>query len=53
MWRYVEQSGGLIDVAVEPPKPGVVLTSPALLLWAVAGYFFPPGDNLTAVFRKP
>ena len=52
MWKYVEQSGGFIDIAVEPPKAGVVLTSPALLFWAVAGYFFPPGDNLTAVFRK-
>jgi SAM-dependent methyltransferase len=51
-WEYVAQSGGFIDVAVEPPRVSLVLTSPVLLLWAVAGYFFPGGENLIGAFRK-
>jgi SAM-dependent methyltransferase len=51
MWRYIQKTGGLLDAAVEPPKPGVVLRSPDLLFFALFGYFFPLGDNIVVSFR--
>ena len=52
MWRYIEQTGGFLDAAVEPPKPSVVWRSPEMILLAVFGFFFPLGDNMLAGFRK-
>ncbi len=51
MWRYIQKTGGLLDAAVEPPRPGVVLKSPDLLFFALFGYFFPLGDNIVVSFR--
>jgi SAM-dependent methyltransferase len=51
MWRYIQKTGGLLDAAVEPPRTGLVLTSPDLLFLAFFGYFFPLGDNLVVSFR--
>ena len=52
LWRYIRKSGGLLDAAVEPPRTGLVLRSPALLFLALYGYCFPPGDNILVTFRK-
>ena len=51
MWRYIQKTGGLLDAAVEPPRPWVVLRSPGLLFFALFGYFFPLGDNIVVSFR--
>lgn len=51
MWRYIEKTGGLLDAAVEPPRAGLVLSSPDLLFFALFGYFFPLGDNIVVIFR--
>jgi 2-polyprenyl-3-methyl-5-hydroxy-6-metoxy-1,4-benzoquinol methylase len=52
MWKLIEKSGGLLDTAYEPPKIGVVLTSPELIFLAFFGYFFPAGNNTLAIFRN-
>ena len=52
LWRYIQRSGGLIDIAVEPQKVGMVLRSPELVFLAFFGYFLPPGDNILVSFRK-
>jgi SAM-dependent methyltransferase len=52
LWSHVEKSG-LLDTAVEPPRAGPVLRSPALLFFAFFGYFLPPGDWILVSFRKP
>lgn len=53
MWQYIRRSGGLLDAAVEPPKMGLVLRSPELIFFALAGYFVPLGDNILVTFRVP
>lgn len=52
MWRYIQRAGGLLDAAVEPPRPGLLLRSPDLVFFALFGYFFPLGDNIVVSFRK-
>jgi SAM-dependent methyltransferase len=51
MWKYIRESGGLLDAAVEPPDIGLVLRSPQLVLTALAGYFLPPRDYIVLTFR--
>ena len=51
MWAYILGTGGMIDVAVEPPQVARVLRSPRLLFYAFFGYFFPPRGNMLASFR--
>jgi hypothetical protein len=51
MWEYIRKSGGLLDAAVEPPDPALVLRSPKMVLKAFFGYFLPPGDYMLASFR--
>ncbi len=51
MWTYVQQTGNVIDVLQEPPRWQVLLTSPLLIFYAFAGYFFRMPGNMTVVFR--
>jgi SAM-dependent methyltransferase len=52
MWSYINHTGGMIDVVVEPLRRGVILRSPTLLFYALLGYFFPPPGNMVISFRK-
>lgn len=52
MWKYIGQLGGMIDVAVERLKLGVVLRSPKLLFYGLFGYFFPQPGNILLALRK-
>jgi hypothetical protein len=52
MWAYIAKAGGMIDAAVEPPRPGLVLRSPRLIFYSLFGYFFPPRGNIIVSFRK-
>jgi len=52
MWTYIRETGGMIDVAVEPLKLGKVLRSPKLMFFALTGYFAPPGGNILVTFRR-
>lgn len=55
-WRfgkaYVRQTGNMVDILMDRPRPAVVLTSPRLLFYAFAGYFFPPPGNVIVFFRR-
>jgi hypothetical protein len=50
---YVRRLGSVLDVVAEPPRVGAVLSSPQLLLYGLAGYFFPVRAHMLVVFRKP
>ncbi|NEO74379.1 class I SAM-dependent methyltransferase [Moorena sp. SIO3H5] len=51
IFTYVRCTGNMIDVATEPPRLGTILTSPLLMFYAFAGYFFPHPGNMIVVFR--
>ena len=53
MWRYIQKTGGLLDAAVEPPRPGVVLGSPGSFCSSLssATSFLWGGDNIVVSFR--
>jgi len=51
MWTYIKRTGGAIDVAVEPPRLKVILSSPRLLFYAFFGALFPPRGNMVGVFE--
>jgi len=51
--RYVMRVDDCIDAAVEPPRIGMILRSPALLFHGTFGYFYSPRHSITVVFRKP
>lgn len=51
MWGYIAVTGGVIDAAVEPPRPSVVLRSPRLWFHALFGYFFPVRGNILVSLR--
>lgn len=50
--EYVYRAGGLVDVTMEPPRVGMVLASPRLWFFAIAGYFFPERTNMLIFFRR-
>jgi len=52
VWEYVYRAGGLVDVSMEPPRIGMVLATPRLWFYAMAGYFFPPRGNMLFFFRR-
>jgi SAM-dependent methyltransferase len=52
MWRYIQRTGGLLDVVVGPPQVGLVTRSPDLIFLALFGYFLPLGDYIIVSFRK-
>jgi hypothetical protein len=52
MWRYIRETGGLLDAAVEPPDIRLVLRSPRMVLLALGGYFLPRHDNILVTFRE-
>lgn len=49
---YIRRAGNLLDVAIEPSRVGMVLTSPLLLFYALFGYFFPPRSEMEIFFRR-
>jgi 2-polyprenyl-3-methyl-5-hydroxy-6-metoxy-1,4-benzoquinol methylase len=51
LWSYIAKTG-LLDTAVEPPRTGLVLRSPKLLLFAFLGFFLPRRDYILVTFRK-
>ncbi len=55
-WRfgkaYLRQTGNLLDVLFERPRPEVLLAAPGLLFDALFGYFFPPPGYTTVFFRR-
>jgi len=52
MWTYIQKTGGMLDVAVEPPRWGFILRSPELLLWAFLGYVVRMPGNMMFTFRR-
>lgn len=50
---YVRRAGNVTDVAFEPARLGVVLTSPRLWLHALFGYLYPARCHMMALFRNP
>jgi 2-polyprenyl-3-methyl-5-hydroxy-6-metoxy-1,4-benzoquinol methylase len=52
LWTYIHETGGMIDVCVEPPHTGAVLRSPRLWFAAFFGYFFPPPGNILLTLRR-
>ena len=52
MWAYIKHMGGVVDVAMEPPRVPVILLSPTLLFYALFGSFFPPKGNIVVVLKK-
>ncbi|MFN8390445.1 MAG: class I SAM-dependent methyltransferase [Bdellovibrionota bacterium] len=53
MWSYINATGGMIDVCVQPMQKSVMFRSPRLLFEAFFGYFFPPRGNILVTFRRP
>ena len=49
---YVRRSGNVLDAAFEPPRAGIVFTSPTLWFHALFGYFFPPRSEMMILFRQ-
>jgi 2-polyprenyl-3-methyl-5-hydroxy-6-metoxy-1,4-benzoquinol methylase len=52
MFSYMEDAGGLLDVAFERPRIGLIAKSPRLLFYAFFGYFVPRRSNLAVAFRR-
>ena len=51
LWTYLQQSENVIDVLQEPLRWQILLTSPLLIFYSFAGYFFRMPGNMTVVFR--
>ncbi len=51
IWGYVHCTGGFLNALYEPPRLRLILTSPILIFYAVAGYFFPTRANMIIFFR--
>lgn len=49
---YVRRAGNVLDAAFEPPRVGLVLTSPILWAHALFGYFYPPRSEMMVLFRR-
>ncbi|MBI2470654.1 MAG: class I SAM-dependent methyltransferase [Planctomycetes bacterium] len=49
---YVRCAGNFCDAMFEKPHYRYLLTSPQLLFYIFAGYFFPPQGQITVFFRK-
>ena len=49
---YVRRAGNVLDVAFEPPRVGLVLSSPMLWVHALFGYFYPPRSEMMVLFRR-
>jgi 2-polyprenyl-3-methyl-5-hydroxy-6-metoxy-1,4-benzoquinol methylase len=50
--RYVRKAGGMLDAGFEPPRIGMVLTSPELLFFGLFGYLFRARGNMLAIFQR-
>jgi SAM-dependent methyltransferase len=50
--NYVRRAGNVLDIVVEPPRVGMVLTSPLLMFYAFFGYFFPPRTEMMIFFHQ-
>lgn len=49
---YLRRAGNDLDAAFEPPKPSLVMFSPALWILSVFGYFMPPRSEMMVIFRR-
>jgi SAM-dependent methyltransferase len=49
---YIRENGNVIDLAVEEPKIGKVMSSPALMFFGLFGYFFRGRGHMTVCFRR-
>ena len=49
---YVRRAGNLLDAAFEPPRLGMVMTSPQLIFEALFGYLFSPRSEMMVIFRR-
>lgn len=49
---YTLAGGNVVDVAFEPARVAMVLTSPSLLLAGLFGYFYPPKHAQMMLFRS-
>jgi SAM-dependent methyltransferase len=52
MWAYIKRCEGLIDVAVEPFRWGMVLRSPRLIFLALFGYLSRSPGNILISFKN-
>jgi len=48
---YVRRAENVLDAAFEPPRVGLVLSSPMLWVHALLGYFYPPRSEMMVLFR--
>lgn len=49
---YIQKTGNLFDVVVEPLRFLTIFTSPLLIFYIFLGYFFRISNQITAVFKK-
>jgi 2-polyprenyl-3-methyl-5-hydroxy-6-metoxy-1,4-benzoquinol methylase len=49
---YIYRTGNMLDAAFEPPRIGMVLTSPLLWFYAIFGYLFPPRTEMMVIFQR-
>lgn len=49
---YIQKTGNLLDVVIEPIRFIAILTSPLLIFYIFLGYFFHASNQITAVFKK-
>jgi 2-polyprenyl-3-methyl-5-hydroxy-6-metoxy-1,4-benzoquinol methylase len=49
---YMRRAGNVLDAVFEPPHVGMVITSPALLFYALFGCFFPPRSEMMIFFHR-
>jgi SAM-dependent methyltransferase len=50
---YLATAGGVLDAAFEPVRPSWALFTPRAALYALFGFFLPPGRDVTVMFRAP
>lgn len=50
--NYLRSAGNVLDAAYEERRPGILLTSPLLIFYGLAGYFFPQSGNIVVVFKR-
>ena len=50
--RYMEMVDDTIDALLDPPRYGLIFTSPTLIFHGAFGYFYSRPHSLTVVYRK-
>ncbi|OGX21910.1 MAG: hypothetical protein A3K54_04795 [Omnitrophica WOR_2 bacterium RBG_13_44_8] len=49
---YMRYAGNVLDAIFEPPRVGMVISSPLLLFYTFFGYFFPPRSEMMIFFHR-